>query len=50
MNGDECIKCGVMAMPRLREGSIATARCCQGCGFVEELTPPPLRVVVVVEK
>lgn len=38
MNGDKCSACGQFTMPRIAD-SLATARVCQTCGFVEELRP-----------
>ena len=34
---DKCPKCGKPAMPLQRPNSKATARCCQECGYIEEL-------------
>lgn len=34
---DLCQNCKRHQMPTVKPGSIATARCCQFCGYVEEL-------------
>ena len=36
-SGDKCPGCGLMQMPRIDPDSMATARACQSCGFIEEL-------------
>ena len=36
---DSCPRCGERGMPPLVKGSVATARRCQLCGWVEELDP-----------
>ena len=39
LTGDECPSCGARQMPTLDPGSLATARACQACLFVQELDP-----------
>lgn len=36
---DSCPRCGERGLPPLTPGSPATARACQGCGYVQELDP-----------
>ena len=36
---DVCPSCGKPQLPPLKVGSIARARACQSCGYVQELNP-----------
>lgn len=37
MDNDKCLKCGEFGMPKIHNGSMATARACRNCGWIEEL-------------
>jgi len=39
-NGDRCPKCKNLGLPKVTDDSRATARACQGCGYVDELNQP----------
>jgi len=34
-----CLRCGARGMPPTIAGSVATARRCQLCGYIQELDP-----------
>lgn len=36
---DTCPNCGKQQMPKMLPGTLATARACQACGYVQELDP-----------
>lgn len=36
VEGDKCSMCGEYQMPKLDKDSIANARACQACGYLEE--------------
>jgi len=36
---DVCPECGKNQLPPLKVGSVAQARACQSCGYVQELNP-----------